>query len=224
MEKKRVLVIAPHPDDEALGPGGTIARYVENGSSVTVLTVAGHRPPLYKEEDYPRTVAEAKEAHRILGVSKSIFLDIPATTIGTIPCHEFHKSVTDVVYSERPHIVLMPYFDRHIDHRYVFDAAMVATRPVRAGKDIEMVAAYETLSSTHWNAPHIEPNFTPNWIVNISNFKDKKLQSVACYGSQIPPFPGARSVEAIDALARFRGTQAGFAYGEAFHIIRQTWL
>ncbi len=97
---------------------------------------------------------------------------------------------------------------------------MVSTRPVGVGKKIEILAAYETLSETHWNAAHIEPNFTPNWVVDITEFIDIKLQALACYKSQIPEFPGPRSVEAVEALAKFRGTQYGFAYGEGFQIIR----
>ena len=60
-------------------------------------------------------------------------------------------------------VVFCPYPDRHVDHRQIFDSVMVA-RPVGFGRDIEIIAAYETLSETHWNAPHIEPNFTPNWV------------------------------------------------------------
>src|SRR5476651_949391 len=104
----------------------------------------------------------------------------------------------------RPQIVLTSYPDRHVDHRAVFESVMVATRPVGLGREIEMLAAFETLSETHWNAPHIEPNFVPNWVVDISGFMPQKLKAVACYRSQIPEFPGSRSVEAVEALAKFR--------------------
>ena len=97
---------------------------------------------------------------------------------------------------------------------------MVATRPMGIARCIELLAAYETLSETHWNAPHMEPNFMPNWVVNVSSQIDKKINALECYESQIPPFPGPRSLDAVKALAMFRGTQAGFAYGEAFQIIR----
>jgi LmbE family N-acetylglucosaminyl deacetylase len=60
----------------------------------------------------------------------------------------------------------------------------------------------------------------PNWVIDISEYIENKINALKCYGSQIPPFPGSRSLEAITALSKFRGTQAGFAYGEAFHIIR----
>ena len=218
--KKRVLVVAPHPDDETLGVGGTIAKYSAQGDEVFVLMVSGHLPPIYSRKAYEETVSEAYSAFRVLGVKKSEFLEIPATMIGDQPLHEVNGRISKVVNDFNPHIVLCPYPDRHIDHRLVFDSVMVATRPVGVGKDIKIVAAYETLSETHWNAPHIEPNFTPNWVVDISDHISKKLNALECYKSQISEFPGPRSIEAVESLAKFRGTQAGFSYGEGFHIVR----
>ena len=151
---------------------------------------------------------------------ESEFLEIPATMIGNQPLHEVNGRISKVVNDFNPHIVLCPYPDRHIDHRLVFDSVMVATRPVGVGRNIETVAAYETLSETHWNAPHIEPNFTPNWVIDISEHISEKLDALECYKSQVSEFPGPRSIEAVEALAKFRGTQAGFAYGEGFHIVR----
>ena len=218
--KKRVLVVAPHPDDETLGVGGTIAKYSAQGDEVFVLMVSGHLPPIYSRKAYEETVSEAYSAFSVLGVKKSEFLEIPATMIGDQPLHEVNSRILKVVNDFNPHIVLCPYPDRHIDHRLVFDSVMVATRPVGVGKDIKIVAAYETLSETHWNAPHIEPNFTPNWVVDISDHISEKLNALECYKSQISEFPGPRSIEAVEALAKFRGTQAGFGYGEGLHIVR----
>lgn len=217
---QRLLVIAPHPDDEILGVGGTMAKYANNGYHVTVLTVAGHRPPLYSEENYQQTVKEARQAHALVGVKESVFLDVAATMVGAMKTHELNGMVSAVVNRIKPAIVMVPYPDRHVDHRIIFDSAMVATRPVHVGTHIEILAAYETLSETHWNAPHIEPNFTPNWVCNITAHIETKLAALQCFKSQIPAFPGARSIEALRALAVFRGTQAGFAYGEAFHVLR----
>lgn len=218
--KKRILVIAPHPDDETLGAGGTIAKFSEQGHEVTVLVVSGHLPPLYPREVYDITVKEAKRAFVILGVVGSRFLEIPATMVGDEPVHVVNTRIGDVFKEVAPQIVLCPFPDRHVDHRVVFKSVMVATRPVAVGRGIELLAAYEALSETHWNAPHIEPNFVPNWVVDITGQMSRKLSAIGCYESQIPAFPGARSIEAVNALAVFRGTQAGFAFGEGFHIIR----
>jgi N-acetylglucosamine malate deacetylase 1 len=219
-DSKRILVVAPHPDDETLGVGGTIAKYSALGHEIFVLIVSGHLPPIYSKEDYEKTVSEAKQAFILLGVSHSNFLEIPATMIGDLQLSEFNRMISKIVNEFKPHIVFCPYPDRHIDHRLVFDSIMVATRPVGIGRKIEIVASYETLSETHWNAPHIEPNFTPNWVVDITDYIENKLEAMRCYKSQAQDFPGPRSIESINSLAKFRGTQAGFGYGEGFHIIR----
>jgi LmbE family N-acetylglucosaminyl deacetylase len=218
--KKRVLVVAPHPDDETLGAGGAIAKYVEAGNEVTVLVVSGHLPPLYGREDYEVTVREARKAFSVLGIAKSKFLEIPATMVGEASVGFLNGEIAGMVKEIEPNIVLCPFPDRHIDHRVVFESVMVSTRPVGAGRCIELIAAYETLSETHWNAPHMEPNFVPNWTVDITAQIDRKIEALACYESQIPPFPGSRSLDAVKALAMFRGTQAGFAFGESFQIVR----
>ena len=72
--KKRVLIIAPHPDDETIGLGGSIAKMSNRGDDIYVLTISGHLPPIYQRKDYEITVNEAKEAYDILGVKKSKFL------------------------------------------------------------------------------------------------------------------------------------------------------
>lgn len=218
--KKRILVIAPHPDDETLGVGGTIAKYSSQGDEVFVLIVSGHLPPLYSKDDYDKTVKEANLAFTLLGVTQSKFLEIPATMIGDLPLHEFNSMISNIINTFKPNIVFCPYPDRHLDHKLVFESVMIATRPIGEGKNIDIVATYETLSETHWNAPHIEPNFTPNWVVDISECIDIKLNAMKSYESQVQKFPGSRSLEAIEALAKFRGTQAGFGYGEGFHIVR----
>ena len=218
---KRVLIIAPHPDDETLGAGGTAAKFVRNGYAVTVLIVCGHLPPLYKPEEFETTREEAREAFGILGISDYRFLGIPATFVRDQPVHILNGKIGAIIEEIAPQILLCNFPDRHIDHRVIFDSVMVAARPAgSAGSGIEILAAYETLSETHWNAAHIEPNFVPNWVVDISEVIELKRRAVSAYKSQIPDFPGARSIEAVEALAKFRGTQSGFAFGEAFQIIR----
>lgn len=223
MNIERALIIAPHPDDEILGCGGTMARMAQEGIAVSVLTVAAHMPPLYPESIHKQTVDEARKAHKLVGVKESIFFDNPAVLLGNIPAPEFNGSIQEVVNQVAPQIILIPYPDRHVDHRLIFDACMVASRPVGKGRDIKVVAAYECLSETHWNAPHVEPNFTPNFCMDITNHIELKLQAMACYESQLHPYPAPRSLEALKALALFRGSQAGMGYAEGYHVLRMTW-
>ena len=76
MDKKdKILVIAAHPDDEILGLGGTMKKLSDHGHNVVVLLVAGHLPPLYSEEVFVEHKKQALEAHKIVGVKESIFLE-----------------------------------------------------------------------------------------------------------------------------------------------------
>jgi N-acetylglucosamine malate deacetylase 1 len=217
---RRVLVVAAHPDDETLGVGGTIAKHTDQGDTVLVLVVSGHLPPLYDRGSYEVTVKESEQAFKILGVVKSRFLEIPTGTLAAQPPGSLNAKLAETIEDFRPQTVFCPFPDRHVDHRLVFDSVMVATRPRGVGREIHLLAAYETLSETHWNAPQIEPNFVPNLTVDITAQIERKMKAVRCYESQIPAFPGARSAEALEALAKFRGTQAGFAFGEGLQVIR----
>lgn len=221
LSDKRIIVISPHPDDETLGVGGFIKKLIEQKNTVKILTVSGHLPPLYTRKEYETTVDEAKKAYEILGVNDYTFMEIPATFIGDEPVSKLNGLFSSYFKEFEPNIVLCPFPDRHIDHRIIFDSVMVASRPVGFGKKIELLAAYETLSETHWNAPYIEPNFNHNLIVDISDQLESKLEALRSYKSQVDENTGPRSVDSAKALARFRGSQAGFSFGEAFYVIRQ---
>lgn len=214
----RLCVIAPHPDDETLGAGGTIARFAADGVEVSVLIVSGHLPPLYPQEAFETTRREGEEAMRALGVTRWEFLEIPATKVHEAPVAELTGKVAGFVRAGDPEWVLIPFPDRHIDHRVIFDAAVVACRPVRAEAP-RVVLAYETLSETHWNVPGVEPAFVPEFYVDIGTHMETKQVALNCYASQIHGAP-SRSIDACTALARFRGSQNGCDYAEAFKVVR----
>lgn len=214
----RLTVIAPHPDDETLGAGGTIARFADAGIEVSVLIVSGHLPPLYPPEAFETTRREAEEAMAILGTARTEFLEIPATYVHQKPVAEVNGAINRFVRETNPEWVLLPFPDRHIDHRTIFDASVVACRPVHAAAP-RVVLAYETLSETHWNVGGIEPAFVPDFYINISDHLERKQRALNAYASQVHEAP-SRSVEACTALAKFRGSQNGCGYAEAFKVVR----
>jgi N-acetylglucosamine malate deacetylase 1 len=215
---KRLTVIAPHPDDETLGAGATIARFADEGVEVSVLIVSGHLPPLYPPEAFQTTRREADEALKLLGAARWDFLQIPATKVHEVPVAELNGKITGFVRETNPEVVLLPFPDRHIDHRVIFDAAVVACRPVHADAP-KIVLAYETLSETHWNVPGIEPAFVPEFYVDTSRYMERKRAALDCYASQVHGAP-SRSIDACMALAKFRGSQNGCDYAEAFKVVR----
>ena len=219
-KESNVLIIAPHPDDEILGLGGVIKKLSLQSHKVFILTVSGHLPPLYKESIFKEHKEQALRAHNIVGVEESIFLEIPATFVKDQTVAELNGKIYKYIKEIKPNVVFLPFPDRHIDHKVIFESAMVAIRPVHDGKCIKIAACYEVLSETHWNAPAIEPVFNPNITIDISMQIDDKMKALGCFEGEIMPFPGPRSLEAAEALAKFRGTQAGFAYGESLQLIR----
>lgn len=217
----RVLVIAPHPDDEIIGVGGTIAKRSKYGDEVYVCVVTKGIPPVFDTEFIEQGRRECREADAKLGVKDTFFLDFPAVMLETVPRYEFNGKIAELVQKINPDEVYIPHRgDMQIDHQMVVDAAMVAVRP-RGNCYPRKVYAYETLSETGWNIPNTTNEFIPTVYEDISEFLDAKLKAMDVFQSQLAPFPAARSVGAIEALARFRGATVSVQAAEAFCLIRE---
>jgi N-acetylglucosamine malate deacetylase 1 len=218
---ERALVLAPHPDDEVLGCGGTIARLAAEGKDVRVAIATRGQPPLFAAEQADRVRAEALRAHELLGVSETRFLDFPAAQLDTLANAELTAGIAGLVEAIQPDTLFLPFAgDLHVDHKLIFAAGMVAARP-RGERYPVRVLAYEVLSETNWSAPFFGPAFEPNLFVDISGYADAKLRAFACFASQCRPFPDERSIETLEALARLRGSTVHRGAGEAFIMIRE---
>ena len=106
---KKALIIAPHPDDESLGLGGTIKRMTNLKIDVSVLIVSGHMPPLYTPAEYKKTVNESKKAFKFLGIQKFKFLDIPATKLNEVPISELNYKINSFVKETNPDVIFIPF-------------------------------------------------------------------------------------------------------------------
>jgi N-acetylglucosamine malate deacetylase 1 len=218
--KNKVLVIAPHLDDEVLGCGGTIARYVAHGDEVHILVITYGDPEIYPPEEELQTRQELKAAHEILGTSSVQFLDFPAPKLDTFPGYKLADAVSGIIRSLQPDILYLPHRgDIHADHRVVYQAGMVAARPINACS-VRQIFCYETLSETEWASPFGDEAFIPTVFVDITNYLEQKLKAMACYHSQIKESPHPRSLQAIAALAQLRGSTVSLPAAEAFVLVR----
>lgn len=216
----RTLVIAPHPDDEILGAGGTMARLSDNGGDVFVAVVTKGMPPAYSEASVARVREEALKAHGHLGIRETFWLDQPAAQLSETPHSRVNAAIGDLVRELRPETLLIPFLgDIHLDHQLVFLSSLVAARPHQA-EFPRNVLAYETLSETNWNAPYITPSFIPNVFVTIDRWLPRKLDAMMLFGSQVRPEPHERSVNALKALATLRGATVHREAAEAFVQVR----
>jgi len=217
----RILIIAPHPDDEVLGCGGTIARLADSGSTVEVAIVTTGKEPRYDRAGVERLRAEAAAAHALLGVGATHYLDLPAAELDGVPHADLNAAIGSLIDAVLPDTIFVPFIgDIHLDHQLVFRSTMVAARPRRAIYP-HTILAYETLSETNWSAPYVEPMFAPTVYVDIEATLDRKLAAFAAYRSQCCAFPNERSPEAIRALAMVRGATVHRRAAEAFLLVRE---
>lgn len=218
---KRVLAIAPHADDEIIGLGGTLLKHIDNGDEVYVCIVTRGAPPIFSEEFMVQLRKETLACHKKLGVKETFFLEFPSVMLDSVPRFELNSAMSKVFESVQPQIVYIPHFgDMQKDHALVSEAAMVAIRPKYKYK-VEGAYAYETLSETEWNVPHSANMFIPQKYVDVTNQFDKKIELLECYKSQIADFPNPRSIEAVTALAKYRGATVGVLRAEALYVIRE---
>lgn len=218
---KKVLVVAPHADDEVLGAGGTIAKNIAEGNEVYVCVVTRGEEPLFSKKVTEQVREETFRAHELLGIKKTFFLEFPAVMLEKAERYKLNGSIINVIQEINPHEVYIPHMgDMQKDHQIVNEAVMVAVRPKYKHK-VRAVYAYETLSETEWNIPNTVNAFIPTVYQDVSNFLEKKKQALACFESQISDFPSPRSLEAVESLAKYRGSTVGVFAAEAFVLIRE---
>ncbi len=210
----RVLAIGPHPDDIEIAMGGTICWLLAQGHEVALCDLTDGEPtPMGTPE---RRAAETAEASRLLGVSRRVTLALPNRYLqDTI---EARIQVAEVIRDVRPDALFIPYWvDAHPDHVAACALCEAArftaklTRTAMRGEPHYPGRVYHFFS-THYRL-HVKPSF----VVDISEYIDVKMASVAAYASQFSEERGtAWILEAIRDENAFWGRQIGCRYGEAF--------
>ncbi len=221
MSKEKVLVIAPHPDDEVLGCGGTIAKHTNKGDIVDLCIVTQPYVPEWPESYIHNKKKEIEKSRNILGIRDVYFLDLPTVKLDNLLQKDINNKLYEVINKVSPDIVYIPHKgDLNRDHRIVFECALVALRPI--GCRAKKILSYEVLSETEWGQS-ITP-FVPDYYVNISSTISKKCDAMLAYSSELKSEPHPRSIEIIKANAKKRGSEVGVSYAESFLLIREVDL
>lgn len=217
----KTLVIAPHPDDETLGVGGTLLRRKSEKAKVAWLIVSGISVESgWSAEKVGERDDEIKRVGELFGFDETFVLDFPTTRLDQLPMSDLVAGISQVFKSFEPEEIFVPHpSDVHTDHSVVFHAVASCTKWFRY-PHIKRVLAYETLSETDFGLG-TDKGFCPNVFVDIEQFLDQKLRAMEIYKSEVGAFPFPRSHEAIRALAAVRGVAAGFKAAEAFQLLRE---
>lgn len=221
---KIILVVAPHPDDETLGCGGTIMRHIANGDQVHWLIVTD----MHTEYGYATTAVsqrqlEIQKVTAAYGFSNVHNLGFPPSKLDTLPKGELVQAIARVIKEISPEVIYLPFRgDVHTDHADVFDAAVSCTKWFRY-PSIRRVLCYETLSETDFGLNPEGAKFTPNSFVDITPYIDGKIKIAQIYDSEMGEFPFPRSEKALRALAQVRGVACGCHAAESFILLREIY-
>ena len=219
---RNVLVVAPHPDDETLGCGGTLLRHVADGDAVHWLIVTGITEAAgFSAERVASRAREIESVGQQYGFASVHILGLETTRLDTIPMASLVVQIGAVFKAVEPNIVYLPYRgDAHTDHAAVFDASTACTKWFRYSS-VERVLVYETLSETEFSINPDSAGFRPNVFVDVSRYIDHKVRIMEAFESEVGAFPFPRSERALRALAHLRGAASGFEASEAFMLIRE---
>ena len=207
---KKVLVIGAHPDDPESMCAGTMLKLKAMGTEVVaVYLTSGEAGIVGKTHEQARTIrqAEARKACEVLGV-RAVFL---TQTDGNAEVNkERYAEMKALIEAEQPDMVITHWpIDSHRDHRVCSILVYDAWRMTGRGFDLyysEVMTGMQT------------QNFTPTLWVDITDYRDKKIEAYLCHESQ--ELEGAVK-EYHDTMERMRGMECQTKYAEAF--VQQLW-
>jgi len=212
---KKILVIAPHADDEVLGCGGYLLHEKKKGSDIHVIfgTIGG----VHKLQDKTIRLSEAESASKALGFDFSVVLYDKDAELDTTCCREIITFLDDYIDDYKPEEVFINCPSLHQDHKKILECAMASMR-MREGYSPKLVALYEYPFILNQNVK-IEGG---RWYHDISDVIEKKCNIFAeSYKTQIKSEPSPLNGLGIKTLAQVRGYESGHKYAELFYILKQ---
>lgn len=214
----KVLAIGAHPDDVELGAGATLAEHAAAGDEVSILVLsAGVTSRGGDDSEAQKAIRQqAIEAAKILGAQVCV-LNNPDQRFDTVARLDIVRAIEAAIRQVQPERVYTHHGgDRNLDHRITHDAVLTACRPV-PGSCVESIYAFEVASSSEWGTV-----FWPTAFVDVSGEPlAKKGRALVCYAAEMRASPHPRSLEALAALARWRGATVGVEAAEAFEVVRE---
>lgn len=226
---EKILIVAAHPDDEILGCGGTIRRFIKDGNECYALILSDGTTSRYEritmqvEEDIKSRLKESHLASKIIGYKETYFCNFKDNSFDKEDLLSIVKTIEKYIALIKPSIIFTHHYgDLNIDHQIAFKAVQTATRPM-IDCSVKELYCFETLSASEWSFIDRD-KFAPNYFVNIENTIDDKLLAMQCYKSELREYPHPRSLESLNASAKRWGTVAGCNFAEAFELIRKIAL
>ena len=217
----KVLAIAPHPDDETIGAGGTLAQHKALGDEVFWCIVTQGYTPEWPEDILNRVNTQIETVAKLCGFKKVYRLGFPTVKLNSISHLQLCSAFQNVVDEVKPDIIYTTSRnDANLDHRIVYDCTLVSTRPL-PGNRVKRILSYEIGYTNHFGLPSGTTMFQPNVFVDISQYLEQKLNVMSYYKTELRPLPHPRNIECLKLLANERGISVGYEAAECFELVRE---
>jgi LmbE family N-acetylglucosaminyl deacetylase len=217
--KERILIIAPHSDDEVLGCGGLIERACSLGNNVKVVIAALGETTFWHSGITVTADIRKKElsdALLYLGCRDfEVMYDDKEAVLDTIPQKDLVSKIDEILMSFQPSMVFIPYPSFHQDHKALFNACMASLRP-QPGHHYKLIAMYE-YPLIVWQYPQI--NNTGVLFLDLGEKVDRKVEAMRKHVSQLRDPKHLISPENVKKWAEKRGMENGCQYAEKYYIL-----
>jgi LmbE family N-acetylglucosaminyl deacetylase len=222
----KILVVAAHPDDEALGCGGTIAALAGAGVYIKTCILSGEAEARQMRPETSELMRHIEEAHEILGVVEPPIIGrFPNIRFNTVPHLEMVQFIESAILESGADVILAHHpGDLNDDNVVAARACQAACRLFQRRQGVPRLNAlyfYEVLSSTDWAFPSGGTAFQPTAFFPVGETLEKKIKALRAYKGVVREFPHPRSEEVLRSLAVFRGGQSGLPHAEAFQVAFQ---
>ena len=218
----KILFVAPHPDDETLGCGGTILRHKFLRDKIYWIIATN----IFVEDGFAKKMVKQRQKEidnvsRLYSFEKTFKLNYPTSKLDKYPMLEIIYNIRKILNRIKPDIIYLPNGnDPHTDHQITYGAVSASLKSFRC-PFLKKVLMYECISETEFAIHRQDEVFIPNVFVDISKYINMKIKIMKIYKGELKKHPFPRSIRNIKALAVFRGATMGVKYAESFMLNRE---
>lgn len=224
--KKNIMVVAAHPDDEILGCGGTLIKLQKKGYKIKCIFLTdgeSSRNIKHNKILEKKIILREKQALKVskyLKFIKPSFFRLPDNRIDEIPLIKVIKIIENEIKVFKPSIIFTHSLcDLNVDHSTTCKAVLTASRPF-SKTFVKKIYSFEIPSNTELYFRGNKKYFVPNLFSDISTVIKIKLKLIKFYKDELKESPHPRSIEGIKILAKYRASQCGLQFAEAFETQR----
>lgn len=224
----KYLLVVAHPDDEVLGGGASIWKWVKEGSIVDVAIMCTEAKARAFRPGDEELNSDLDESARFLGIYNKYEATFPNIEMNTVPHLKLVQFIESAIKESEPDIVITHHpADTNNDHLQTSIACQEAIRLFQRRPEVKRVKEFwymEVPSCSEWAINNAMNLFHPNCYVEVGKEGiDAKIKALSMYRGVMRPYPHPRSAEYIYGLAIVRGSQWGVNYAESFEVVLRTY-